>query len=58
VTRYEVTTERLTPKGRVERTEVVEAIAFTQERRTATFTDVSGKTVATVKRVRRVCWSS
>jgi hypothetical protein len=55
-TRYEVTTARLTPKGRVKRTQVVEADSFTQDKGTAKFTDDRGRTVATIKRVVRVCW--
>jgi hypothetical protein len=55
-TRYEVTTARLTPKGRVKRTYVVEADSFTQDKGTAKFTDDLERTVATIKHVVRVCW--
>lgn len=55
-TSYEVTTAHLTPKGRVKRTRIVDAESFTQERGTARFTDDQGRTVATVKRVVRICW--
>jgi hypothetical protein len=55
-TRYEVTTAHLTPKGRVKRTRIVDADSFTQDKGTATFTDDRGRTVATIKRVVRICW--
>jgi hypothetical protein len=54
--RYEVTTARLTPKGRVRRTEVVEAKSFTQDKRTAKFVGDQGEPIATVKHVVQVCW--
>jgi hypothetical protein len=56
-TSYEVTTARLTPKGRVRQTQVIEAKNFRQDKRRATFTDDRGEPVATVKHVVRVCWS-
>jgi hypothetical protein len=56
-TKYEVFTRRLTPKGRVKRTQVVQAEAFTQERGRATFTDEVGRVVATIKHVVRICWA-
>jgi hypothetical protein len=55
-TKYEVTTARLTAKGRVKRTQAVEADGFRQERGTATFTDERGRAVAKIKHVVRVCW--
>jgi hypothetical protein len=55
-TSYEVTTAHLTPKGRVTRIRIVDAVDFTQNKGTARFTDDQGRTVATVRRVVRICW--
>lgn len=55
--KYEVTTARLSPTGRVKQTQVVEADSFKQNKGTATFTDEQGRPVATIKHVVRVCWS-
>jgi hypothetical protein len=35
---------------------MVDAVAFTQGKGTATFTDDRGRTVVTIKRVVRICW--
>ena len=55
--KYEVTIARLSPTGRVKRTQVVEAKSFKQNKGTATFLDEQGRPVATIKHVVRVCWS-
>jgi hypothetical protein len=55
-TRYEVTTVRVTPKARLKSIQVVEASGFTQNKRTARFTDERGGAIAVVKHVARVCW--
>ena len=54
--KYEVTTERITLKGRDRRTRLVDAEAFTQSKSTATFV-ANGRPVAAVKHVVRVCWA-
>jgi hypothetical protein len=55
-TRYEVTTLRLTPRGRIRSTRLVEAQNFTQVKGTALFTDDRGRPVAKIKHVVRICW--
>ena len=56
LTKYEVTTTRLTRKGRIRRTRVVVAERFTQTKSTARFFDQRGGTVARIKHVIRICW--
>jgi hypothetical protein len=57
VKRYEVTTARLTPRGRIRRTRAIEAEDYRQNRGTAVFTDHHGQPVAKIKHVVRICWA-